>query len=105
MKLRVILGFHATKEVNWWQQLSSFPNLIQFRGINFEWVTYDDDVNKEVDKILTFSALMTYHPNFNVVCPVWEQMFPEGQDSCECGARFTAFPFDHMHFCKKWSPW
>lgn len=105
MRLRVIFGFAATKEVNWWQPLHNFPNIIQFNGRNYEWVTYDDDPSKQVDQVLQFSPLMSYDPNFNVACPIWEDLFPEGDDRCQCGAKYGLVDWDHMRFCPKWKPW
>jgi hypothetical protein len=105
MRLKVIFGFINSKEVSWFQSLHNFPNIIKYLGVNYEWLTYDDDPTGKVDQVLTFSPLMSYDPNYDVACPLWSDLFPEGVDSCECGAGWSSFSWDHMRMCKKWSPW
>jgi hypothetical protein len=105
MRLRVIFGFIATKEVVWWLELDQFPNLIKYLGKNYECVTHDSDLAGKVDYVLTFSPLMSYDPNYDVFCPVWGEMFPPDTGGCECGAAFTSFPWDHLRMCRLWKPW
>ena len=105
MRLRVEFGSLDVKEVTWTKSLNDFPNIIKFLGRNYEWVTYDSDPTGKVDMILQFSELPTYDPNFGVYCPIWTDMFKENDSTCDCGARFSSFPWDHMRFCPKWTPW
>ena len=62
----------------WWKPLDDFPHVIKFLGRNYEWAFYDKDLTGQVDMILIYSELPSYDPNYNVVCPVWTEMFPEG---------------------------
>ena len=105
MRLRIHFGQHTTKEVTWNKSFNDFPNIINYLGRNYEWVTYDQDPNGNMDFIFHFSELPPYDPNYNVYCPYWDTLFPIGEDTCECGAKFSSFEWDHMKFCRKWTPW
>jgi hypothetical protein len=105
MKLRVKLGSTDTKEVSWFKNLEDFPKLIKYLGRNYEWVFYDIDPTGKVDQVLTFSMLMTYNPNYGVTCDSWTDLFGVDLNVCECGAAFSSFSWDHLRYCKKWSPW
>jgi len=105
MRLRINFGFIDSKEVAWWKPLNEFPTVIRFLGRNYEWAVYDKDLTGKVDMILMFSEIPSYDPNFGVECDKWSDMFPENLDGCECGAKHSSFPWDHMFMCKKWSKW
>ncbi len=102
MRLRVNFGLIESKEVSWYQPLSSFPNIINYLGRNYEWVTYDTDPLKKIDYILTFSELPNYGPNYGILCTTWSEMFKDEIGGCECGAAHTSFPNGHMFFCRLW---
>ncbi len=105
MRLRVVFGFVGTHDVVWWKPLPDFPNIIKYLGKNYEWVTYDD-TTKDVDYVLTFSALSSYDLNYDVQCPDWKDLFKEDTGGCDCGAKHSkSFPWDHMRMCKLWKPW
>lgn len=105
MRLKINFGLIEVREVSWFQPLTSFPNIINYLGKNYEWVAFDTDPTGKVDQILIFSQLQTYDPNYNVVCPIWSEMFKDSFGACECGANFTSFPWDHMKFCQMWKKW
>ena len=100
MKLKVLFGTIDEKRVNWWKDIQDFPNIINFLGRNYEWVTYDKDLTGDVDMILMYSELQTYDPNYLALCPKWTELFPETVGGCECGS--TPKSPGHMFFCKLW---
>lgn len=105
MRLKVQFGFIDSREVSWWGIVEDFPHLIKFLGRNYEWVYYDKDLTGKVDMVLIYSEVQSHEPNYNKSCPLWNDMFPNPEDGCECGAKFTSFSFDHMRYCRLWSPW
>ena len=105
MRLRVHFGQLDTKEVTWDKSINDFPHIIKFLGRNYEWVTYDADNTGKVDMVLHFSELPTYDPNFNVYCPSWNDLFKDDWGVCDCGAKYSSFPWDHMRFCSRHKPW
>jgi len=105
MRIRVQFGLIDNRDVNWYQPVENFPTLINFLGKNYEWVMYDKDISGAVDMILIFSELHSYDPDYTTVCPIWNEMFGESRIMCDCGAKFTSFPWDHMRMCKKWTKW
>lgn len=106
MRIRVRFGLIDDKEVLWYRPLDDFPHLIKYLNRNYEWITYDYDPTGKVDHILVYSEVPTYDPNFGVVCPSWQDLFKDtSTNSCECGAKHTSFPWDHMRLCRQWRPW
>jgi hypothetical protein len=109
VKLSLILG-DKQHTVTWDKDLSDFPNVVTYDGKYWEWVCWDDDPNGLVDKVLTFgitreSALPVNM--FGVLFPVPNLTYMFQLDTatgpCECGAKFTSFPDQHMILCPKWS--
>lgn len=105
--MNIIINFGlngAKKEVTWHKPLMDFPKLIRFQGSCWEWAIYN---YIGTDCELTFSKIPSYDPNYYAEMPTFEVMFEwtSGGDKCECGSAHTAFPFDHMFYCKKWSKW
>ena len=103
MRLRVDFGISAYREVTWAGQLMDFPRIIKFNSSNYEWAI--EDRTGRYDYILTFSKLNTVDPAFNKPVYSWEELFGNGGYVCECGARHSSFPWDHMRMCKMWRPW
>ena len=105
IRLTLLFGLSGPiRTVNWWKELEDFPKLLNFNGSKWEWVLYEVDNTRYTDYTLTFGQLATYDPNFYATMPSYEELFG-GDLTCDCGARFTTFPFDHMFFCKLWKPW
>lgn len=105
MKLRIEFSSLEYRDVTWNGEIMDFPHLINFNSRNYEWVVYDKDSTGRFDYILHFSKLSSTDFDFNKVAPKWEDLFGLGGDTCECGARFSSFSWDHMHFCKLWRKW
>jgi len=105
MRLRVKLGSTDIKEVSWYRALEDFPKIIKYLGRNYEWVFYDIDPTGKVDHVLTFGILMPYDPRYGVACESWSDLFGSDFNTCDCGAAYTSFSWDHMRMCRKWSPW
>lgn len=105
MRLRVDFGSAHSKEVEWDKKLEDFPKLISFLGKNYEWVIYGVDPSGKVDMILTFSKLGSHDPTYFAYAPAWDDLFPEPEVKCECGAAHSSFSWDHMRMCPLWRPW
>lgn len=109
MKLSLILG-DKQHTVEWEKDLSDFPHVVQYEGKYWEWITWDDDPNGLVHKVLVFgqtreSALPI--DMFGKLFPVPDLKFmfnleTESSEPCWCGAKFTSFPDSHMPKCSKW---
>ena len=109
MKLSLILG-DKQYTVEWLKDLSDFPHVVQYDKKYWEWICWDKDPNGLVDQVLTFGETResTLPVNlFGVLFPVPDlvQMFQLDTvyKPCECGAKFTSFPDQHMVLCPKWS--
>jgi hypothetical protein len=106
MKIKVLFGLVDSKEVFWYKDIDDFPKLIKFLGRNYEWVFYGQDPTGQVDMVFTFVELPSYDPNYGIDCRSWSELFgEEGNNGCECGAKFTSFSWDHMRMCRKWGKW
>jgi hypothetical protein len=106
VRLRVDFGTHgARKEITWWNSLEDFPPFISYNGKKYEFLMYDRDPSGQVDYTLLFTEIPTYDPNFYSDMPSWETLFGTRGSSCECGAIYTSFPWDHMRYCSLWRKW
>lgn len=106
MKLRIQFGLMDRQEVFWYQPLESFPHIINYLGRNYEWLMYDKDPYGQVDQILIFSEISRHDPSYGVLCPLWNDLFPNREEGCECGAKHDRhFPNFHMRYCKKRTEW
>lgn len=105
MRIKVQFGNVDTKEISWHDNVMNFPQLIKYLGRNYEWAVYDKDLTGKVDWILIFGEVPSYDPNFYVDAPLWTDLFNEPVGGCECGARYSSFPWDHFRYCRFWKPW
>ncbi len=103
IKLKVRFGLIDEKYVSWWNDVYSFPKLINYLGRNFEWVMYDQDKTGQVDYILIFSELGEHDPCYMSFAPTWNDLFGE-KNGCECGSKYDRHsPNGHFMYCKLWS--
>lgn len=102
MRIRINFGIIDTKEIDWPKDVSDFPTIVKFLGSNYEFVLYDDDITKTVDKIFYFSELPRYDPNYGVDCITWSEIANESPTTCECGSRYGG---GHFFYCKLWRRW
>lgn len=105
MRITLVFGLSGPKkQVTWYQDIVSFPHTISFNNKKWSWVFYDKDSNGEY--VLTLSEMASDDPRYNESMPSFEYMFSSYMDkSCQCGAIYTSFNWDHMKFCplhKKW---
>jgi len=103
MRIRAQFGLIDSKEIDWYQPTLDFPKIVKFLGRNYEWIFYDDDQTKVVDKILYFSELPSYDPNYDVDCITWSEIANGSPSSCECGSKYGGG--GHMFMCKLWRKW
>ena len=109
MKVKLILG-DKEHVVTWEKDLHDFPHVVQYDKKYWEWICWDKDPNGMVDQVLTFgetreSAIPTDMFGNKFPMPDLVEMFQLGTvlAVCECGAKFTSFPDQHMLCCPKWS--
>jgi hypothetical protein len=107
MRFRCHFGLNEPpRECAWWKPIQEFPPLVKFKGTKYEFVMWGPDPTNQVDYILHFSQMATYDPNWHAT--VYEDIdhlfFGYGQ-TCECGAIYSSFPWDHMRFCRLWTKW
>jgi hypothetical protein len=106
MKLLIQFGAIDSKEVSWYKALDDFPKIIKHLDKPYEWVFYSTDLTGKVDMILTFGEIPSYDPMYHMPCPSWKELFESNlSTTCDCGAKYTSFPWDHMKMCKLWTKW
>jgi hypothetical protein len=105
MKLGIVFGLDTNvKYIDWPKSLHDFPKLLLYSGRKWEWFMYKDGPNGIVE--LNFTEIPKYDPNYyvdDIEC--FEDMFGFSKSTCECGAIWSSFSWDHMRFCKLWKPW
>ena len=94
-------------DVNWWNEVTEFHQLVIHNNSKWEFVAYQPDPSKQVDWILIFTPVPSYDPNYQATTyvDVDKILHNLGGNGCECGASFSSFGWDHMRFCKLWKPW
>ena len=105
MKLRVNFGLNHWRETNWWGTLVSFPSLLTFRTVKYACGNAELDPTGRYDYILQYLEVQSWDLNYSVSCDAFESMPGSMANSCECGAIYSPFPFDHMRMCPLWKPW
>src|ERR1017187_6007492 len=105
MRLKLIFCSSGTKEVYWNKTLAEFPKLVAYYGKKWEWAIYESDDTGHCDWVCTFVEVASYDPNWWATYTDVNNLYGQDEDGCECGAKFSSFSWDHMRFCKKWTPW
>lgn len=105
MKLKLQFGqFEPKRELNWWQGVRDFPNLVLYKSKKWEFFMYDQDPSMQCDYICYFSEINPQNPIWNNRFQDIDPLFETGWGGkCECGAAYTSFPNAHMFFCRKWT--
>lgn len=105
MRLKLHFGLVKSIEVNWYKDVSDFPHFVIYNGQKWEWFSYDEPPDDDIDMVLMFANIPHYDPNWHITMPKLEDVVLITVDECECGAKYGSFAWDHMRFCKRWKPW
>ena len=107
MRIRIHFGIHEVpREATWWQPITSFPVLVEYKGRKWEFISYDSDPQCKVDLDCFFSEVPSYDPNWHATTyENIDHLFGIGYGSnCECGAEAVGST-RHSTWCKKWRSW
>lgn len=103
MRIRIDFGTTGTRrEVTWNHPLEDFPTAIIFNNERWEWFMYQDDPNKQYDKILIFNHMFPgdnrwYH------CVDFDIQFGYSSiTGCQCGSAYSWASQFHMFCCPMW---
>lgn len=102
MRIELRFGNTDIRHVTWYNSIGAFPTLVNYAGKKWEFVMYEDGKVDGIDKILHFSRLNSYDPNFHATTyqDIEYLLDKVYGPNCECGKDKHNFT-SHSDWCPK----